>query len=175
MSYLRAALEVLEATRPGTSVMVFSLNLVHKFEYAGGDLEFQKFLKIGPFLMPGPLENTGFWHQHSGWYKNLDDIPILNQLNIDFQPPTAPDGVEENLSISDGIIRVPVGASLRIQHLQESRFSTMPIATYVLNSDTRLENFFEELYERHLQLMLRLLTADGAALLPPKGGSVSRS
>ncbi|MCA4917844.1 MAG: hypothetical protein ING82_00320 [Roseomonas sp.] len=175
MNYLRAALEVLEATRPGTNVIVFSLNLVHKFEYVGGDLKIQKFLTIGPFLMSGPLENIGFWHQHSGWYKNLDGIPILNQLNIDLQPPPTPEGVEENLSVSDGIIRVPVGACLRIQHIQESRFSTMPAATYVLNSGTLLEEFFEELYERHCQIMRQILTADGAALLPPRRASVSKS
>lgn len=174
MNYLRVALEVLEATRPGTNVMVFSLNLVHKFEYSGGDLEIEKILKVGSFLSSGPLANTGFWHQHSGWYKNLDDIPILNQLNIDFQPPPVLEGMEENLSVSGGLIKVPVGACLRIQHLQESRFSITPIATYVSNSGARLEGLFEELYERHVKLMLQILTGEGAALLPAREPSVSR-
>ena len=175
INYLRAALEILEVTRPGTNVIVFSLNLVYKFEYVGGNLEVQRFLKIGPFVMSGPLEDIGFWHQHSGWYKNLDDVPILNQLSIDLQPPPAPEGVEENLSVSGGLIKVPVGACLRIQHLQESRFSSMPAATSVSNSGTSLEDLFEELYERHCRLMLQILTAEGAALLPPRKASVSGS
>jgi hypothetical protein len=175
INYFRAALEVLEATKPGTNVKVFSLNLVHNFVYVGGDLEIQKFLKTGPFLMPGPLEEDGFWHQHSGWYKNLDDVPILNQLNIALQPPPSRDGMEENVSVLGGLIKVPIGACLKIQHLQESRFSTKPTATYLLNSGSRLEGLFDQLYERHCHLMLQILTRDGAALLPPRESSGSRS
>jgi len=152
LRYIREALTTLTTVDSDLKLSVIAINIVDRFRYTGGDVDYRSLFKECSFLADGPGSRSSLWHQHSGWFESWNGRPVLNQLNIDVQGGTG-DSV---------VTTLPDDASVRIQHLQEMRFVPQAASNFLQDSTDSIEAAFSAYHAQNLRLMSELLSLDAA-------------